>query len=127
MIWRRRRASKATAITGGHRLSRPTAKLFITTGERQKFTPAQDPRPRSARSCASTPDGSRPPATRLPAQGFDPRRSGAYGHRNLLGIAFDAQGRLWEQEMGPQGGDELNLIVAGRNYGYADRVERRSL
>ena len=42
----------------------------------------------------------------------------AMGHRNALGIAFDSQGRLWEQEMGPKGGDELNLIERGKNYGY---------
>jgi glucose/arabinose dehydrogenase len=40
------------------------------------------------------------------------------GHRNSLGIAFDAQGRLWAHEMGPQNGDELNLIVRGENYGW---------
>jgi glucose/arabinose dehydrogenase len=40
------------------------------------------------------------------------------GHRNLLGLAFAPDGRLWETEMGPMGGDELNLIVAGRNYGW---------
>jgi glucose/arabinose dehydrogenase len=41
-----------------------------------------------------------------------------YGHRNPQGLAFDAQGRLWSHEHGPKGGDELNLIVAGRNYGW---------
>ncbi len=40
------------------------------------------------------------------------------GHRNPLGISFDAEGRLWAHEMGPEGGDELNLIVRGRNYGW---------
>src|SRR3546814_9721696 len=40
------------------------------------------------------------------------------GHRNLLGIYFDAQGRLWEVEKGPKGGDELNLVERGGNYGY---------
>src|SRR5690606_30484285 len=40
------------------------------------------------------------------------------GHRNPLGLAFDAQGRLWSVEMGPSGGDELNLIERGENYGY---------
>ncbi|MEO0973410.1 MAG: PQQ-dependent sugar dehydrogenase, partial [Pseudomonadota bacterium] len=40
------------------------------------------------------------------------------GHRNPLGIAFDLQGRLWNVEMGPGGGDELNLVVRGANYGY---------
>ena len=42
------------------------------------------------------------------------------GHRNLLGLAFAPDGRLWESEMGPQGGDELNLIVAGKNYGWPE-------
>ena len=40
------------------------------------------------------------------------------GHRNELGLAFAPDGRLWESEMGPEGGDEINLIEAGKNYGY---------
>src|SRR3546814_7516128 len=40
------------------------------------------------------------------------------GHRTPLGLAFDAEGRLWEHERGPKGGDEVNLIMKGRNYGY---------
>jgi len=40
------------------------------------------------------------------------------GHRNPLGIAFDAQGRLWNHEMGPRHGDEFNLVLKGENYGY---------
>ena len=40
------------------------------------------------------------------------------GHRNPLGMAFDPEGRLWVAEMGPRGGDELNLIIRGANYGY---------
>ena len=42
----------------------------------------------------------------------------SHGHRNPLGIAFDAQGRLWADEMGPRGGDEVNLIERGANYGW---------
>ena len=40
------------------------------------------------------------------------------GHRNPLGMAFDRQGQLWVVEMGPKGGDELNIITKGENYGY---------
>jgi glucose/arabinose dehydrogenase len=40
------------------------------------------------------------------------------GHRNVLGLAFAPDGRLWNSEMGPQGGDEINLITPGRNYGW---------
>ncbi len=91
--------------------------LFFTNGERQKFTPAQDPKASLGKVLRLTLDGKPAPGNPLVAKGFDPA-IWSYGHRNLLGIAFDAQGRLWEQEMGPMGGDELNLILPGRNYGY---------
>src|SRR5438270_286028 len=48
----------------------------------------------------------------------EPSANGGSGHRNPYGLAFDARGRLWETEMGPRGGDELNLILPGRNYGW---------
>ena len=91
--------------------------LFFTNGERQKFTPAQDPQATLGKVLRLTLDGKPAPGNPLVAKGFAPE-IWSYGHRNLLGIAFDAQGRLWEQEMGPKGGDELNLIMPGRNYGY---------
>ncbi|MEN0088699.1 MAG: PQQ-dependent sugar dehydrogenase, partial [Pseudomonadota bacterium] len=40
------------------------------------------------------------------------------GHRNLLGIDFDANGQLWTHEMGPRHGDEINLTLPGENYGW---------
>ncbi|WP_096348780.1 PQQ-dependent sugar dehydrogenase [Sphingomonas jeddahensis] len=91
--------------------------LFFTNGERQKFDPAQDPRATLGKVLRLTPDGKPAPRSPLTAKGFNPA-VWSYGHRNLLGIAFDAQGNLWEQEMGPKGGDELNLVLPGRNYGY---------
>ncbi|NIJ21358.1 glucose/arabinose dehydrogenase [Sphingomonas naasensis] len=91
--------------------------LFFTNGERQKFDPAQDPKMTLGKVLRLTPDGKPAPGNPLAAQGFHPA-IWSYGHRNLLGIAFDAQGNLWEQEMGPKGGDEVNLILPGRNYGY---------
>ena len=91
--------------------------LFFTNGERQKFTPAQDPQATLGKVLRLTLDGKPAPGNPLVAKGFAPE-VWSYGHRNLLGIAFDAQGRLWEQEMGPKGGDELNLIMPGRNYGW---------
>ncbi|MBB6520467.1 PQQ-dependent sugar dehydrogenase [Pseudoteredinibacter isoporae] len=42
----------------------------------------------------------------------------SFGHRNPQGLAFDAEGQLWEIEHGPRGGDEINKIVAGQNYGW---------
>jgi glucose/arabinose dehydrogenase len=91
--------------------------LFFTNGERQKFTPAQDPQATLGKVLRLTLDGKPAPGNPLAARGFAPE-VWSYGHRNLLGIAFDAQGNLWEQEMGPEGGDEVNLVLPGRNYGY---------
>jgi aldose sugar dehydrogenase len=91
--------------------------LFFTNGERQKFTPAQDPKATLGKVLRLTLDGKPAGDPGLTAQGFHPA-IWSYGHRNLLGIAFDGAGNLWEQEMGPEGGDEVNLILPGRNYGY---------
>lgn len=91
--------------------------LFFTNGERQKFTPAQDPTVSIGKVLRLTLDGRAAPGNPLAAKGFDPA-IWSYGHRNLLGIAFDGAGRLWEIEMGPKGGDEVNLIRPGLNYGW---------
>lgn len=91
--------------------------LFFTNGERQKFDPAQDPKSTLGKVLRLNPDGTPAAGNPLAAKGFHPA-IWSYGHRNLLGIAFDGDGRLWEQEMGPKGGDEVNLIKPGLNYGY---------
>lgn len=92
--------------------------LFLTSGERQRFTPAQDPNQLLGKIVHLTLDG-------RPAPGNPFAREGGYraeiytsGHRNPYGLVFTPDGRLWEEEMGPRGGDELNLIEAGRNYGW---------
>jgi glucose/arabinose dehydrogenase len=95
----------------------PDGKLFFTNGERQKFTPAQDPKATLGKVLRLNDDGTPASGNPLAAQGFDPA-VWSYGHRNLLGLSFDPQGRLWEIEMGPKGGDEINLVLPGRNYGY---------
>ena len=95
----------------------PDGYLFFTNGERQKFEPAQDPKATLGKVLRLTDDGTPAAGNPLAAKGFNPA-IWSYGHRNLLGLAFDANGNLWEQEMGPQGGDEVNLILPGRNYGY---------
>ena len=91
--------------------------LFFTNGDRQKFTPAQDPTASLGKVLRLTLDGKPAPGNPLASKGFDPA-VWSYGHRNLLGIAFDSAGNLWEQEMGPKGGDEVNLIQPGKNYGW---------
>lgn len=95
----------------------PDGHLFFTNGERQKFTPAQDPKVTLGKVLRLNDDGTPAAGNPLAAKGFHPA-VWSYGHRNLLGIAFDSAGNLWEQEMGPKGGDEVNLVLPGRNYGY---------
>lgn len=63
-------------------------------------------------------DGSVPADNPFADQGEVAAQVWSLGHRNPLGIHFDAQGRLWVHEMGPAGGDELNLVERGANYGY---------
>jgi len=103
----------------GHRLAfGPDGKLWITSSERQKFDPAQDMATNLGKIVRLNDDGSVPADNPFAAQGGVAAQVWSLGHRNALGIAFDAQGRLWEHEMGPKGGDELNLIERGANYGY---------
>lgn len=89
--------------------------MFVASGDRQKKEPAQD----TSNTLGSivrlnldgTPAAGNPVGTEI----------WSYGHRNILGMDFDAQGRLWEVEHGPQGGDELNLVQSGANYGWPVR------
>jgi len=103
----------------GHRLAfGPDGHLWVTSGERQKFTPAQDMQSNLGKVLRLRDDGSVPADNPFASQGGVAAQIWSLGHRNPLGIAFDAQGRVWTQEMGPRGGDELNLIERGGNYGY---------
>ncbi|HVQ08118.1 MAG TPA: PQQ-dependent sugar dehydrogenase [Allosphingosinicella sp.] len=104
----------------GHRLAfSPDGRyLFISSGERQEFTPAQDMASNAGKVLRLNPDGSVPADNPFAAQGGVAAQIWSLGHRNPLGLAFAPDGRLWEVEMGPQGGDELNLIERGGNYGY---------
>ena len=92
--------------------------LYLTSGERQKFTPAQDLSVNLGKVLRLNPDGTPKPGNPFAAKGGVSAQIWSYGHRNLLGLGFDAQGRLWELEHGPRGGDELNLIAPGKNYGW---------
>jgi glucose/arabinose dehydrogenase len=123
--------------------------LFLSSGERQRFTPAQDPSQPLGKILHLTLDGKPAPgnpmaghvgaatvmvtdppqdteaATNAPARRVQwpgrnstPAETWSMGHRNPLGLAFAPDGRLWETEMGPRGGDEVNLILRGRNYGW---------
>ena len=101
--------------------------LWISSGDRQKFTPAQDMQANLGKILRLHDDGSVPednPFVDYPSQ--EPlvddegvfRQIWSLGHRNPLGIAIDPDGQLWNTEMGPLAGDELNHVVRGGNYGY---------
>ena len=124
--------------------------LFLTVGERQRFTPAQDPNqplgkilhltldgkpaadnPMKGKTGAATVDVIDPPSdteaaktakpTRtytFPGKNLTPAETWSTGHRTPYGLAFAPDGHLWEAEHGPKGGDELNLIEKGKNYGW---------
>jgi glucose/arabinose dehydrogenase len=104
----------------GHRIAfSPDGRhLFISSGDRQEFEPAQDMASNAGKVLRLNPDGSVPADNPFAAQGGVAAQVWSLGHRNPLGIAFDGSGRLWEIEMGPRGGDELNLVERGANYGY---------
>ncbi len=92
--------------------------LFISSGDRQEFTPAQDMNSNLGKIVRLNPDGSLPADNPFADQGGVAAQIWSLGQRNPLGIAFAPDGRLWEHEMGPKGGDEFNLIERGSNYGY---------
>ena len=123
--------------------------LFLTSGERQRFTPAQDAsqplgkilhltldgkpapgNPLANKGGATTVTITDPPSdteearhtsgrqVRWPGANVAPAETWSTGHRNPYGLAFAPDGELWSTEMGPRGGDELNLILPGKNYGW---------
>ena len=96
----------------------PDGKMFITSGDRQKLTPAQDFDSHLGKLLRLNDDGTVPDDNPWQNRGEIAKQFWTVGHRNMLGIAIDAEGRLWVTEMGPRHGDELNLIITGKNYGW---------
>ncbi len=124
--------------------------LFLTVGDRQRMTPAQDPNTEVGKILRLTLDGKPAPGNPFAGKVGAPTRpliappqdteraktapvlstytvegpnlalaeTWTSGHRTPYGLAFAPNGELWEIEHGPRGGDELNLIVAGKNYGW---------
>src|SRR5271170_3624907 len=124
--------------------------LFLTVGDRQRFTPAQDPNQPEGKILRLTLDGKPAPGNPMegktgastiplidpatdteaaktapvvstytfPGPNLTPAETWTSGHRTPYGLAFGPDGRLWEVEHGPKGGDELNLIERGKNYGW---------
>lgn len=118
VVWRQ---SPHNAQNGqfGHRiLFGANSTMWISSGERQLFDPAQVTSSNLGKILRLNDDGTVPEGNPFASTGGDAAQVWALGIRNPLGIDFDDQGRLWEIEMGPMGGDEFNLIERGANYGW---------
>jgi len=124
--------------------------LFLTVGDRQRMTPAQDPNTEVGKILRLTLDGKPAPGNpmagktgessrplinpprdtevaktaevistyKVEGPNLAPSATWSTGHRTPYGLAFSPDGSLWEVEHGPRGGDELNLIEPGKNYGW---------
>ena len=99
----------------------PDGMLYMTMGERSntEMRPyAQRPDSHLGKVLRLKPDGTAPADNPLVGVAGAKPEIWSLGHRNVQAAAFDAQGRLWTADMGPSGGDELNLISRAKNYGW---------
>lgn len=92
--------------------------LWVASGEINQMFPSQDMTANLGKMIKLYDNGTSFAGNPFASQGAIQSQIWSLGHRNPLGFDWDAQGRLWEVEMGPMGGDELNLIQSGANYGW---------
>ena len=150
VIWRDGARGKGGQFGAAVAFSPDGKHLFLTVGDRQRMTPAQDPNQPLGKILRLTLDGRPAPGNPMagqtgaatvpiidppydtekaktapvirtyafPGPNLTPAETWTTGHRTPYGLAFAPDGRLWEAEHGPRGGDELNLIEPGKNYGW---------
>jgi glucose/arabinose dehydrogenase len=150
VIWRDGERGEGGQFGGQIAFAPDGKSLFLTVGERQRFTPAQDPNQPLGKLLHLTLDGKPAPDNpnagktgapsvpvidpprdteaaktapvvrtyAFPGPNLTPAETWASGLRTPYGLAFAPDGRLWEVEHGPRGGDELNLMEKGKNYGW---------
>ncbi|MXO61376.1 PQQ-dependent sugar dehydrogenase [Altererythrobacter salegens] len=95
--------------------------LFLSSGERMQGAPAQDLGTNLGKVLRLNHDGTPADGNPFAERGGVSRQIWSYGHRNLLGLKFDLDGQLWDLEHGPRGGDEINMVEPGANYGWPVR------
>jgi len=150
VLWRQMPKGKGGQFGAQIAFSPDGQYLFLSVGDRQRFTPAQDPNQELGKILRLTLDGKPAPGNPMagktgaasvplidppsdteaaktarvvstymfPTPNLAPSETWTTGHRTPYGLAFSPDGRLWEVEHGPRGGDELNLIEPGKNYGW---------
>lgn len=119
VIWRQEPKMIGRGHFGGRLVFAPDGKLFISSGDRQRFEPAQDLGSNIGKIVRINADGSIPDDNPFLSEAGALGDVWALGNRNPLGLAINpASQQLWEHEMGPAGGDELNVIEPGKNYGW---------
>ncbi|HEU0162131.1 MAG TPA: PQQ-dependent sugar dehydrogenase [Rhizomicrobium sp.] len=150
VIWRDGAGGKGGQFGAAIAFAPDGKSLFLSVGERQRFTPAQDPNqplgkilhltldgkpapgnPQAGKTGAASVQITDPPRNSelaktatpvktytFPGPNLTPSETWSMGHRTPYGLAFAPNGQLWEMEHGPKGGDELNLIEPGKNYGW---------
>ena len=150
VIWRQMPKGRGGQFGAAIAFSPDGQYLFLSVGDRQRMTPAQDPDQELGKILRLTLDGKPAPGNPMagktgaasvplinpprdtelaktapiistytfPGPNLTPAETWTTGHRTPYGLAFAPDGRLWEMEHGPRGGDELNLIEPGKNYGW---------
>jgi len=150
VLWRQMPKGRGGQEGGAVAFAPDRQSLFLTVGDRQRFTPAQDPNQPVGKILHLTLDGKPAPDNpnfgktgtptiplidppsdteaaktarvvstyTFPVANNTPAETWTMGHRTPYGMAFSPTGELWELEHGPRGGDELNLIEKGKNYGW---------
>lgn len=121
VIFRMQPTVDSDAHAGGRMVFSEDGHLFVTLGDRQTDDTrdqARDQGSHLGKIIRIHPDGSVPEDNPFFSVGGARPEIWTLGHRNVLGADFDARGRLWVAEMGPRGGDELNLVERGKDYGW---------
>ncbi len=118
VIWRQAPKNADTRHYGGRMAFAPDGRLFVTAGERHQGAPAQDLTGTLGKIVRINSDGTIPADNPFVATAGARTEIWTLGHRNPYGLVFGTDGRLFESEMGPDAGDEFNIVTRGANYGW---------